>query len=118
MPAASIPAPNPSCPRCHVAVRPTDFYCYNCGAEVQEKPVHVSIPEQLGLYLGSLILPPMGLFWGFKYYRKKGHQPKVVGLIAVLLTLTSTVVATIYSIQLMNQVSEQVNQRVSNFQAM
>jgi hypothetical protein len=116
-PVVQAPA-NLVCPKCHVVVRPTDYFCYNCGQEIQEKPVRVSVVDQIAVYVGSVVLPPMGLVWGVRYYRKKGRQPKMVGLIAILLTLVSLVVVAITSVQLMNTVTEQVNQRMENLQAL
>lgn len=46
---------------------------------------------QIGLYLLSFFLPPLGLFPGIKYLRRGDEHARHVGLVAIFLTILSTV---------------------------
>ncbi len=81
----------PICSVCHQPLLPAYYFCPNCGHEVKEKPLHLSVWTQIGVYLLSIALPPLGLWPGIKYLAKPGRQAKWVGAIAIALTLISTV---------------------------
>jgi len=49
------------CPTCHQPVSPEDYFCPNCGKDLKAKPLSVSITTQIGIYLLSIFLPPLGL---------------------------------------------------------
>ncbi len=88
MNAANMAPPiSPSCPLCHVAVKPTDYFCPNCGKSIKPKPISTSLLTQLGIYAGSVLLPPLGFFWGIRYLRQPGRMAKIIGSIAIVLTI-------------------------------
>lgn len=97
------------CPFCHIGVRTTDFYCFNCGKNLHPKPLSTSIPSQVVLYLGSVFLAPLGILWGFRYIRQESSTSKVVGLIAGLLSLATVVIVLSIVGNLFNTVNEQIN---------
>lgn len=118
---ASISAQPPStvtmlsiCPACHIAVKPTDYYCYNCGKNLKPKPASTSWITQLSLYVGSIILPPMGIIWGIRYLREKESNAKIIGMICIILTVVVLVVAIQATINLVNYVNNQVNIQTQN----
>jgi len=100
------------CPSCHVQVRPTDYFCYNCGANLKPKPMSISIWMQIALYIGSAILVPFGIIWGYRYLRQPGTEAKMVGTISIIITIISTTIVTIYTINLINDVQRQVNEGI------
>jgi hypothetical protein len=83
-----------TCPSCHQPVLPEYYFCPNCGQNLKPKAVKISLASQIGIYLLSAFLPPLGLWPGVKYVMKEGKQAKWVGSIAIVLTLISTVVMT------------------------
>ena len=85
------------CPQCHQPVLTNYYFCPNCGNNLKEKPEPVSIPTQIGIYALSIFLPPLGLWPGIKYARKKYPPVKWVGIVAIILTVISTIV-TVWSI--------------------
>lgn len=107
---------NLKCLRCHTDVRATDYFCYNCGNNLKPTPPATDIGSQLLLYLGSLLLPPMGLIWGFKYVKQADSRSKIVGIVAIALTVVILIVATQLTINLMNSVNTQVNTQLQNIQ--
>lgn len=105
-----------TCPTCHVEVRPTDYFCYNCGHNLKPKPLSTSFMKQLLLYLGSVILPPFGLIWGWPYLREQTLKAKMIGVVTILLTVGSLVLSTYYAVQFANSINEQINQEMSKLQ--
>jgi hypothetical protein len=79
------------CPACHQLVQPEWYFCPNCGKDLKPKPVNVSAWAQIGVYALSVFLPPLGLWPGIKYLQKPGPQAKIVGWVAIILTIVSTV---------------------------
>ncbi|QQG47049.1 MAG: hypothetical protein HY044_02820 [Candidatus Woesebacteria bacterium] len=106
---------NLKCPTCHVDVRQTDFFCYNCGKKLKSKPLSTSITTQALIYLGSFLLPPMGIIWGIKYLRQENSQSKIVGMIAILLTIISLILTIIFTINFVNSLNSQINSQLQNF---
>jgi len=100
------------CPSCHLQVRSTDYFCYNCGANLKPKPFSISIWRQLLLYIGSIVLVPFGIIWGIRYLRQPDTAAKIVGTITIIITIISTTLVTIYTINLLNDVQKQVNEGI------
>ena len=105
-----------TCPVCHVGVKPTDYFCANCGRELHAKPKSVSLANQLAVYVGSLLLPPLGFVWGWRYLKQEGSESKRVGWVAIVLTVVSLVAATAWTIATINTVNEQVARQMENLQ--
>lgn len=107
-----------ACPVCHTDVKTTDYYCFNCGKALKEKPKPVTLMAQIPLYIGSVLLPPLGIIWGVRYLRQEGTSSKVVGMIAIGLTVASMVGAVIFTVNIVNTVNEQVNEQVNSLMAL
>lgn len=99
----------PVCPVCHVTVRPTDFYCYNCGKNLHEKPM--SVTTEYLYYAGSLLLPPLGIFWGLKML-SGDERARRIGIVCIALTVVSTIAATVWTMRLFQGINAQVNQQL------
>lgn len=85
---------NPAiCPSCHQNILPAYYFCPNCGANLKEEPKPISVALQIGIYALSIFLPPFGLWPGIKYALKKYPPIKRVGIIAIVLTLLSTILS-------------------------
>ncbi|MFH0818531.1 MAG: zinc ribbon domain-containing protein [Patescibacteria group bacterium] len=97
------------CPTCHQLIQEEYYFCPNCGQNLKEKPTAISIPAQIGWYIFAIILPPLGLWPGIKLMMKKSSQSKRVGIIIVILTLTSTILMSWAIISLFNSYLEQLN---------
>lgn len=104
------------CPSCHLQVRNTDYFCFNCGKNLHPKPPSTSISSQTSLYIGSLLLPPMGIIWGLRYLRQPDRESKIVGVIAIILTIVILVLLTQFTVNLINTVNEQVNSQLQSLQ--
>jgi hypothetical protein len=102
------------CPTCHVKVKDMDYFCANCGANLKPVPPATSVGKQFRLYLGSILLPPMGIIWGWRYLKQDSPKSKLVGGVAILLTVVASIVVTVYTIKLMSQVNTKVNNQLNN----
>lgn len=91
------------CTVCHQPILSSYYFCPNCGFNLKESPIPVSIPVQIGVYALSIFLPPLGLYPGIKYLLKKSPQAKRVGIVAIVLTILSTAL-TLWSIFALMQV--------------
>ncbi len=99
------------CQQCHIQVRPTDYFCFNCGKNLKPKPLPTDAVTQAMYYIGSILLPPMGIIWGFKYLREKNQTSKIIGIICVILTFIVIIVGIQATITLANTISDQVNKQ-------
>jgi hypothetical protein len=104
------------CSKCHSNIRASDYYCFNCGNNLHPAPLSTTPITQFSIYIGSLLLPPMGLIWGFRYLRQKSAAAKIVGIVSIGLTIIILVVITQLSINLINTVNTQVNKQMENIQ--
>ena len=80
-----------TCPQCHQAVSPTDVFCPHCGKQLKEAELKISLITQLWIYFVSLFLPPLGFWPGIKYYRNSDPKAQQIGMIAIILSVVSTV---------------------------
>jgi len=104
------------CPQCHTQVRPTDFFCFNCGKNLKPKPLSTSLETLFMYYLGALVLPPLGIVWGIKYIKQESQMSKVHGIVLIILTIVEIVVLTIWTINFINMINAQVGSQLNNLQ--
>ena len=104
------------CPVCHIQIPAADYFCPNCGKELHEKPLSTSVGKQIGIYLTSFFLPPLGLWPGIKYLRQKDQKAQVVGIIAVFLTILSIGLAVYYFMQFLSFTQQSMNVNLDKLQ--
>ncbi len=103
------------CPVCHMEVRSTDYFCFNCGKDLKPKPLSTAFLQQIVIYLESIFLPPYGVVIGLRYLKQKEGKSKVVGVVAVVLTILSIVIFTKLTLDLINNINVQVNKQMQQF---
>ncbi len=103
----------PTCPQCHVVVRPTDFFCYNCGKSLKAKPLSTSLTTEIMYYIGSLVLPPLGYWWGIKYLKQTDAASKRIGILCMVFTTISFIVTSILAVDYINKISATVNSQLN-----
>jgi uncharacterized OB-fold protein len=102
------------CPFCQFQVTEKDSFCPNCGRKIREKALSSTIWKQISIYLLSFLLPPLGLWPGFKYLKQKEQKLKNIGIVAIILTFLSLIIGGIIGIRVANEVNRQVNEQVQN----
>ncbi len=103
---------SPTCPQCHISVRATDYFCFNCGKNLRPAPPPTDISHQIQLYIGSVLLPPIGVIWGAKYLKAEDQKTRLIGWACIVLTGISLLIGTYLAIQTINTVNEQVNSQL------
>src|SRR3989338_8705721 len=102
----------PTCQKCHVSVMPIDYFCYNCGAALHSKPLSISIEKQLLLYVGSIVLLPFGIVWGFRYLFQANTKAKIVGIICIIISVVALTYITLYTIKFINTVQDELHKKL------
>lgn len=102
------------CPFCHIQVRQTDYFCFNCGKNLHPKPLSTSVVTQIGYYLGSVLLPPIGIIWAVRYLREKSIRAKMIGIVCLVLTVSILILAVSVTVAFINTVNDQVNTQMQN----
>ena len=77
------------CPVCKFGIVEGYVFCPHCGTKLKDVPFTISLEKQIGIYLLSFFLPPLGLFPGIRYLKNPDEKAKHVGLIAIFLTINS-----------------------------
>ncbi len=90
------------CKYCGFSVSETNYFCPNCGKKLKEPPQSTSIAKQIWVYAISILLPPLGLWPGIKYLRGNSILEKRIGLIAITLTIVSTIITIWLTFSLLN----------------
>ena len=103
------------CPRCHQGVRPADFYCSQCGAHLKPLPPDVSFAGLFKLFSGTIILPPLGILWGWRYLRGD-TKAQLIGMTIIAITVIELSIITMATVQLVNGINAQVNSQLQNIQ--
>lgn len=66
-------------------------------------------------YAGSVFLPPLGLWWGFKFLKVAEARAKRIAIVSIVLTFLATFVSTLLIVKFFQGVSAQVNQQMNQF---
>ncbi|MCX6794089.1 MAG: zinc ribbon domain-containing protein [Candidatus Gottesmanbacteria bacterium] len=106
----------PTCPQCHGVVRPTDFFCYNCGKNLKVKPLPTSLTTEIMYYAGSVLLPPLGFWWGIKYLKQPDAASKRIGILCMVFTTISFIVTSIWLVDYINKINATVNNQLNGLQ--
>lgn len=97
------------CHTCHLAMQPSWYFCPNCGKQLNEPPLVISIPKQIGVYLVSFFLSPLGLGWAMKYIKHPDRKVRVVGFISLFLTFLALDLTLFYVNKMMQSYSSMLN---------
>jgi hypothetical protein len=102
-----------TCKFCGQTVYTNYYFCPYCGKKLIEPPI--TAIKEIGVYLLSVFLPPLGLWPGIKYLLQKNSRAKRVGTIAIVLTILSTVVTLWLSVVAFNGLSKSVNSQLNQY---
>jgi hypothetical protein len=98
-----------TCPNCEQNILEDYFFCPNCGKKLKDKPLSVSIGRQILIYLFSFFLPSLGLWPAVKYLKQKDQKSKMIGLVAITLTIVATIITVWFSLDIVNEFNKQLN---------
>lgn len=84
---------NQNCPFCNKEISPTDVFCPHCGNKLPDKKLPFSTAQRIKIYLVSVFLAPLGLYWFFKYFRNEDPEKKKVAYVALYITIFMIIVS-------------------------
>lgn len=103
----NLPMPDPSlCPHCHQSITSDDYFCPKCGHKLRTTPPSTSLTGFLVLFIKTLLLPPFGFYWGYRYLRQSDKKSHYIGIFVILLTAVETIYliySTIIIVETFNQ---------------
>lgn len=102
------------CPFCNSLVSDSFFFCPTCGKKLHEPPI--TLAKQLSVYAISLLLPPLGLWPGIKYVIQKDEKTKTVGMIAIILTVISTIFTIWLFMNTLSSITSGINSPLQQYQ--
>ncbi|MBI4119327.1 MAG: hypothetical protein HY456_00585 [Parcubacteria group bacterium] len=97
------------CPYCGTKTIPDAYFCQNCGKKLQERPLSGSFGKQAAIYLVSFFIPPLGFTRGYPYLKQKDKKLRIIGVVAMLLTVISLAVGIWLAVQIANSINQQIN---------
>ena len=103
------------CPSCFAAVPADAFFCPKCGKNLKTRPVSNSIFNQIVVYLVSILLPPFGLWYAWKYLKQPDPLSKRIGIAAVVLTVISIIVTVWITKAFINSINSSLNSSLNQF---
>lgn len=104
------------CSVCNFLLEKEFNFCPNCGKKVHEPAQSTGIGRQFIVYLVSIFLPPLGLWPAIKYIRQKEMKAKIIGWVAVVLTVISTFASIWFSIAIVDQYSKVLDTQMKTYQ--
>ncbi len=79
------------CPNCKLSISPEMNFCPQCGKQLRIIPISTSASEQIKVYLICILVPPFGLWYTYKYFKRGDRTGKIIGYITIILTATAIV---------------------------
>src|SRR5437899_1969125 len=101
------------CPFCHYPIVETFYFCSNCGRNLKHVSVSISLVKQICIYSLSILAPPLGLWPGIKYLKQSDEKAKIVSLVAIILTVVSTVITIWLTMSFVNQINQSVTGQIN-----
>ncbi len=77
--------------------------------QLKDKSLSTTIGRQLYIYFLSFLLPPLGLWPGIKYLKQKDEKSRMIGFIAIVLTIISTALTIWATVGFINVFNQQLN---------
>jgi uncharacterized membrane protein YqaE (UPF0057 family) len=73
-------------------------------------PPSTTSSKKIIVYAISLFLPPFGLWYAWKYLKYNNYESKKIGVVAIILTIISTVITLWLATGFINSVFQSLNE--------
>lgn len=103
------------CHNCQTLYLPEAYFCPNCGKKLRDKPLSTSVAKQIAVYLTSLFLPPFGLIPGIKYLKQEDSKSKMIGVLAISITLISLIVSIMIAVNVASSLNKVVGGQLNPY---
>lgn len=97
------------CSSCGHALHNDFHFCPGCGKAITNKALSTSLSKQIFIYVVSFCFAPFGLRWVLPYMREKTLSGKLIGVTALILTLTSISIALFTALHVGTYYSKMLN---------
>jgi len=97
------------CKECGHEISDEALACPNCGKPQRDRHPSVSLSTQIAVYSVSLLLPPFGLWYVWKYLKQKDVKSKKIGIAALILTVISVVLTIWFTERFVNSINQTLN---------
>lgn len=67
------------------------YFCPACGKPLKSNPAETGVGRQILVYVISILLPPFGFWYAWKYLRQQDKKSKLIGWVAIVLTIVSII---------------------------
>lgn len=104
------------CKNCKNLINSDWFFCPYCGKKLREKPANTGVWSQLGLYLLSILLPPLNLGMAIRYIRDSQPKAKLIGWISVILMLTTLILVSWWTLDKVNKAKTEFDKQFGDYQ--
>jgi hypothetical protein len=104
------------CPHCHTVVPIAGYFCFHCGKKLKDDGISTSLARQIYVYFGSILLPPIGFWWGYKYLKQHDDASKKIGIAAIVLTALSLIISVWLSFAAVSMIGKQMNSQMQLYQ--
>ena len=105
--------PQSNCRFCGGSILLSDYFCPNCGKKLKDKSLSTAITKQILVYSLSLLLPPLGLWPAIKYLKQDSEKSRIIGFIAILITIISIAITVWLTFRFMNIFNQQLNDNLN-----
>ena len=86
-----MPTESVTCPSCHATIPLQDAkFCPYCGKVLS---IPTSVGKQIVVYLVSLLVPPFGFWYVWKYLRQGDKKSRIIGIVSLILTIIAIVLS-------------------------
>jgi hypothetical protein len=102
-------SPGIICSACNAQMLSSAKFCSNCGRLLRTMAPSTSVSKQIIVYLVSFFLAPFGLWHAWKYLKQEDRKSKIIGAVAIALTLVAVAVAIWTTAGLINSVGVYLN---------
>ena len=97
------------CSSCRARMLPSANFCSNCGKALRVLPPATTVSKQIVVYLISFFLAPFGLWYAWKYLKQDDRTSRIIGTVAVVLTIAAVALAIWATAGLFSLVNQYLN---------
>lgn len=103
------------CSQCGKDIKTGYNFCPSCGKQLRAVPIQIGTGKLVYVLLVSVLLPPLGLFWGIKYVFQDDQKTKITGILAIVLTIISFLVNLWAASYILGSLSSSVNGNIEQY---
>ena len=84
--------------------------------KLKEKPISTGAMRQIIYYIASVLLPPLGFWWAWKYWKQGDETSKKICYALVIITIISLALNIWAGIGIVNSITGSLNSDLQQYQ--